>query len=109
MPDPVAWIEIEQGWSVVSSDGVLLGSVASVTGDRNADIFDGLAVSSGAGAIVYVAGEQVGPIVSGEVTLRITAAAAANLPPFTAPPPEEPLRLPRASLGSRLSRMLRRR
>jgi len=46
--DPVSWLQIEKGWNVVSADGVLVGKVVAVTGDEHDDIFDGLAVKSGA-------------------------------------------------------------
>ena len=46
MTDPVSWLQIEQGWSVVTSDGVIVGTVAQVEGDKQSDIFDGLAVES---------------------------------------------------------------
>ena len=45
MADPVSWLQIEQGWNVVTSDGVTIGTVAQVEGDKQDDIFDGLAVS----------------------------------------------------------------
>ncbi|MGZ6761733.1 MAG: hypothetical protein ACXVFD_17375, partial [Gaiellaceae bacterium] len=68
--DPVSWLQIEQGWSVVASDGVFVGTVAQIEGDKHDDIFDGLAVESGTPArILYVPGEKVGPIVAGRVTL----------------------------------------
>ena len=44
--DPVSWIMIEPGWNVVSSDGEDVGHVDAVTGDENADIFDGLAIAT---------------------------------------------------------------
>src|SRR5438552_94146 len=47
MNDPVSWLQIEQGWDVVTSDGVVIGTVAQVEGDKGDDIFDGLAVESG--------------------------------------------------------------
>ena len=46
MADPVSWLQIEQGWNVVTSDGVIVGTVAQVEGDKQSDIFDGLAVES---------------------------------------------------------------
>ena len=46
MTDPVSWLQIEQGWSVLTSDGVVVGTVAQVEGDKQSDIFDGLAVAS---------------------------------------------------------------
>ena len=83
MPDPVSWLQIEQGWSVVSSDGAALGTVAQVEGDKEADIFDGLAIESGEAAqLRYVTGDQVATIHPGEVTLKLAAADAAALEPF---------------------------
>ena len=46
MTDPVSWLQIAQGWNVVTSDGVVVGTVAQVEGDKQGDIFDGLAVES---------------------------------------------------------------
>ena len=63
MADPVSWLQIEQGWNIVTSDGVLVGTVAQVEGDKQSDIFDGLAVESRQPTqIRYVPGEQVGAI-----------------------------------------------
>jgi Uncharacterized protein conserved in bacteria (DUF2171) len=89
MTDPVSWLQIEQGWDVVAADGAAVGTVAQVEGDKQSDIFDGLAVESVlSGGIRYVPGEQVGAIHPGEVTLKIDSAAAGRLEPFEAPPPE---------------------
>jgi sporulation protein YlmC with PRC-barrel domain len=104
--DPVSWLQIAQGWSVVSSDGVSIGSVTQVEGDKQEDIFDGLAVQPAEpGQIVYVPGEQVGLIYPGQVTLKIASAEANALEPFQPPPPETkwlPDKAPR-----RLSRWMR--
>ena len=87
--DPVSWLQIAQGWSVVTSDGVAIGSVTQVEGDKQDDIVDGLAVQlAKPGPIVYVPGEQVGLIYPGRVTLKIASAEADVLEPFRAPPPE---------------------
>ena len=45
MADPVSWLQIAQGWNVVTSDGTVIGTVAQVEGDKQEDIFDGLAIS----------------------------------------------------------------
>jgi hypothetical protein len=104
--DPVSWLQIAQGWSVVTSDGVSIGSVAQVEGDKQDDIFDGLAVQSAQeGQIVYVPGEQVGLIYPGRVTLKIASGDANALQPFRAPPPETKW-LP-GKPASRLSRWMR--
>jgi uncharacterized protein YrrD len=73
MPDPVAWLVVESGWEVVSSDGEKVGTIDEVLGDQNADIFDGLAVASGVlKKAKYVPSERVGVIVEGRVTLELT-------------------------------------
>ena len=73
MADPVAWTVIERGWTVVDSAGAEIGHVDEVTGDENADIFDGLMVSQGVLAKTkYVPAENVAQIVEGEVQLSMT-------------------------------------
>jgi len=75
MTDPVSWLQIEQGWNVITSDGLIVGRVAQVEGDKQSDIFDGLAVESKQPTqICYVPGEQVAAIYPGEVTLKIQSA-----------------------------------
>ena len=108
MADPVSWLQIEQGWNVVTSDGVIVGQVAQVEGDKQSDIFDGLAVESKRPAqIRYVPGEQVGAIYPGEVTLKIASADAGTLEPFQAPPPQTKFLPGKPPLSVRLSKWLR--
>jgi hypothetical protein len=107
MADPVSWLQIEQGWNVVSSDGVAVGTVAQVEGDKQSDIFDGLAVVATEGKqLRYVPGEIVSAIYPGEVTLKIASAAAAALAPFQEAPPVTTFRPEKAPLLDRLSRWL---
>jgi hypothetical protein len=104
--DPVSWLQIEQGWSVIASDGVSIGAVAQIEGDKQDDIFDGLAVQAAqAGTILYVPGEQVGLIYPGRVTLKLASTEADRLQPFRASPPETKW-LP-GKAPSRLSRWMR--
>jgi hypothetical protein len=108
MNDPVSWLQIEQGWDVVTSDGVVIGTVAQVEGDKGDDIFDGLAVESGKPReIRYVPGEQVGLIYPRKVMLKMAAADAATLEPFKAPPPETKWVPGKEPLATRMSRWLR--
>jgi hypothetical protein len=108
MADPVSWLQIEQGWNIVASDGVIVGTVAQVEGDKQADIFDGLAVESRQPTqIRYVPGEQVGAIYPGEVTLKISSADIGTLEPFHAPPPETKWLPGTAPLSTRVSKWLR--
>jgi uncharacterized protein YrrD len=68
--EPVSWMLIEAGWTVIGSDGEQLGSVHEVMGDSNADIFNGLAVSPGMlRGSRYVPAERVAAIVEGRVEL----------------------------------------
>ncbi len=93
---------------MLSSDGSGVGTVAQVEGDKDADIFDGLAVQSGDPArVLYVAGEQVGAIYPGEVTLKLAAGEAGALPPFQPAPPETTWHAGKPSLMTRLGNMLR--
>ena len=69
-PDPVAWTLIEPGWKVYDAAGEESGRVAEVRGDPEADIFDGLEVSSGLlSGTQYVPSERVAQIREGEVHL----------------------------------------
>ena len=73
MPDPVSWMMIEQGWSVVDSEGDDVGRIDEVLGDEEADIFNGLNILKGAvGTKTYVPAEVVGEIVEGRVQLTLT-------------------------------------
>lgn len=76
MPDPVAWKVVERGWRVVASGGEEVGHVKELTGDAEADIFDGLSVSQGLlKQPRYVPSELVGEIVEGTVRLTIDRSA----------------------------------
>jgi hypothetical protein len=73
VPDPVSWMMIEQGWSVVDSEGAAVGRVDEVLGDDKADIFNGLQVLAGVrGKQTYVPAESIAEIVEGSVRLRLT-------------------------------------
>ena len=107
-PDPVSWLQIEPGWSVVGSDGDVVGSVLSVTGDKREDIFDGLAISLGRSTPArYLPAEKVGLIFPGRVTLRLAGGDADTLEPFKQPAPETVWRPSAPSLAGRLSNWMR--
>jgi hypothetical protein len=66
---------IRPGWKVYASDGTEVGQVDEVTGDDNADIFDGLAVAASALAKPkYVPAEQITTITEGRVDLSLSSA-----------------------------------
>jgi hypothetical protein len=108
MADPVSWLQIRQGWNVITSDDVSIGTVAQVEGDKQSDIFDGLAVESKQPTqIRYVPGEQVAAIYPGEVTLKIASTDISTLAPFQAPPPETKWLPGKTPLATRMSNWLR--
>jgi hypothetical protein len=90
VPDPVSWKVVERGWRVVDAEGEEIGRVHEITGDENADIFDGLAINEGLfTGNRYVPAESVGEIVPGEVHLTLTRSQVDALGDFTEPAPEE--------------------
>jgi hypothetical protein len=96
-PDPVSWKVVERGWRVLDAEGDEIGRVAEVTGDAEADIFDGFAISKGIlSGDVYVPSEQVAEIREGEVHLSVRRDEVEGLHSFTEPPPEEEV-LPESS------------
>jgi len=101
--DPVSWLMIEQGWRVESSDGTEVGRIKEVTGDSNADIFDGLSVGSR-----YVPAEQVAEITDGVVRLTIDAAAFRGEQTFEEPAEEIEISSEQAPLLQRVLGRFRR-
>jgi sporulation protein YlmC with PRC-barrel domain len=72
MADPMSWLVVERGWTVVGSDGKDIGRVEQVLGDEEKDIFDGLAVATGLlGKSRYVPAERVSSIVEGRITVDL--------------------------------------
>ena len=89
-PDPVSWFMIEPGWKVVDAEGDEVGRVEEVIGDSGADIFNGLAVSTGllAGAH-YVPAENVGLITEGRIHLELSREQVRRLDKHERPPPSK--------------------
>ena len=80
IPDPVSWFVVEPGWKIIAADGDEVGTVHELLGDPERDIFDGIAVSTGAlTKPTYVPSEQVGEIREGEVHLVLTGEQFAQL------------------------------
>ena len=70
-PDPVSWKVVERGWRVLDESGEELGRVDEITGDPEADIFDGVQISHGLlEKTEYVPSERVVDIREGEVVIR---------------------------------------
>jgi hypothetical protein len=103
MADPVSWLLIEPGWHVVDANGGSIGKVEAVTGDSNADIFDGLAVATELLARPkYVPAEQVGPITDGTVQLTLERSAFDALGEYEEPADSVEIESEKAPIGERL-------
>ena len=93
MADPVSWLVIEPGWTVVDTRGEALGEVRELVGDTGKDIFNGLVVARGVlRAARYVPSEHVGAIEEGVVHLTISEDEFEGLDDHTEPPPSEQFR-----------------
>ena len=104
MADPVAWVMIEPGWSVLDAAGEEIGKVKEVTGDENVDIFDGLAIRQGVlSKEQYVPSEHVAEIVEGVVRLSLTRGQVEALDAFREPAAEEEIIPEKSSWYQRLA------
>jgi hypothetical protein len=103
MADPVSWLLIEPGWRVDTVDGKEVGRVLEVTGDSDADIFDGFAIAFSMFAKPrYLPAEQVAEIVEGRVLLRLDRAGIERLTEFRQPAVEEQIEPGQASRARRI-------
>ncbi len=92
---------LEQGTRVYGSDEVEVGRVREVLDNYREHIFDGLVIETVAGDLRFVDAPEVARTAERGVTLTITAAEAAELPP---PERGPPVFRPRG--GGKLSRFL---
>ena len=83
----VHYTAVERGTAVYSSDEVELGKVDAVLDNYREHIFDGIVIETTAGELRFVDAPEVGRTAERAVTLRITAAEAAALPPPEKAPP----------------------
>jgi uncharacterized protein YrrD len=103
--DPVSWLVIESGWKVVDGAGNEIGTVQSVVGDSEEDIFNGLAVSTGLlERTRYVPSERVRRITEGQVELSMTADELEQMDEHEEPPPSLEIEGEKAGLLSRIFR-----
>jgi hypothetical protein len=107
MPDPVAWVMIEKGWRVLDANGDEAGRIDEVTGDENADIFDGITIKQGTlSRDKYVPSEHVTAIYEGEVHVSLTHAQIEGLQDFVEPAAQERISPTGASWWQRLTSWL---
>ena len=92
---------VEKGTPVFSSDEVEVGRVREVLDNYREHIFDGLVIETPGGDLRFVDAPEVARTAERAVTLGITAAEAAELPP-----PESGPAVFRPRAGGRLSRFL---
>ena len=62
--DPLSWLMIEPGWTVVDAHGKKVGKVDEVLGDEQVDIFHGLLVGG-----KTILSDRVAEIHEGEIRL----------------------------------------
>ena len=109
MSDPASWLVIESGWTVRAADGADAGTVHEVVGDREADIFDGLAIKSGTlSRPRYVPSEEVGAIEMGVVHLSLAGSELDGLSEYEEPAASERILADSSSFTERLAGGLRR-
>lgn len=79
---PSSYLAVKKGVPVYSSDGENLGRVVRALSAPNIDMFDGIVfdTSAGPGGHRFVDAPEVEGIYENGVTLKIDAAAAAELP-----------------------------
>jgi hypothetical protein len=93
LTEPVSWLVVEKGWSVVDRDGKTVGRVDEIVGDTGKDIFSGLKVLTGLlGTARFVPAERVAAITAGEVRLDVSQDAVGRLEEYEEPPPSEQFR-----------------
>jgi hypothetical protein len=83
--DPIAYLALDVGTPLYSSDGAEIGTVAHVLAAEDEDIFDGIVVAERAGHR-FVDAEDIDHIYERGVLLKLDSAACADLPRPSANP-----------------------
>jgi sporulation protein YlmC with PRC-barrel domain len=80
--DPASYLTLEEGCSVISSDGEEVGKVQHVLADEDEDVFDGIVIDTqlGPGGLLFVDAPQVTECRERAVLLSLPAAEVENLP-----------------------------
>ena len=77
----ISYTALSTGVPVYSSDGIEVGKVREVLDNTRERIFDGIVFENEAGVRVFVDAPEVARTAERGVTLTLTAAEAAELPP----------------------------
>jgi hypothetical protein len=77
--DPVSYLVLSDGIAVVTSDGREIGTVEHVLADPDADVFDGVIVSTDSGHR-FADAQQIATLHERGVVLTLDSAAAQALP-----------------------------
>jgi hypothetical protein len=81
--DEVSWRVIEPGTPVLAADGTTVGRVTHVLGDPDGDIFHGVGFRQHLWSPHRIASaEAIARITERHILLRLTAAEAAQCPPY---------------------------
>ena len=83
----IHYTAVERGTPVLGSDGTPVGTVDEVVDNYNEHILDGIVIEDSDGKLRFVDGPEVARTAERAVTLAITAAEAAELPPPQKAPP----------------------
>ncbi|MEK6278543.1 MAG: hypothetical protein AABM29_11090 [Actinomycetota bacterium] len=80
--EPVSYLTLRQGTSVVSSDGEQVGEVAHVLAAEEQDIFDGIVIDASwlPGGHVFADAAQIAEMRSDAVTLALDGEGSRGLP-----------------------------
>ncbi len=97
----IHYAAVERGTPVFGSDGVQCGVVDEVVDNYDEHILDGIVIEDSDGRLRFVDGPEVARTAERAVTLTITAAEAAQLPP----PQKAPPRFSPSRSRGRLSRL----
>jgi hypothetical protein len=81
LSEPVSWLLIRRGWQVLATDGTPVGRIGAVRGEPVKDIFNGIVVRVSSAPPRYAPSELLAEIVSGQVTLELSAEEFHALPP----------------------------
>ncbi len=77
---PIAWLALDKGTPVYTSDGEEIGKVATVVADVQKDIFSGISFKHGfLGSEHFVPADAIGELTDRGVHLNLSAAQAQEL------------------------------